>query len=270
MRPLWKGALSFGLVNIPVKMYVATEKKDVKFRYLHNECMTPIQYQKRCPTCNREVQMQEIVYGYEYQKGHFVILNEEDFAGLPREGSGTVDILDFVDIKQVDPIYYDKSYYLEPAEGGSKAYSLLLQAMESTGKTAIARIVLRTRTNLASIRVKEGCLVLATMFYPDELRSSTELNLAFDDSKLHDNEIKMAVNLIENLSTEFQAGKYTNEYRQAMRDLIEAKIAGNKIEAAPAVETGNIIDLMEALKQSVKLAEKERKKTKPGKKKAVT
>lgn len=262
MRSLWKGFLSFGLVNIPVKLYVATEKKDIKFRYLHQECMTPIQYQKRCPTCDREVQNEEIVYGYEYQKGHFVVLNEEDFASVPQESSRSVDIIDFVDIRQVDPVYYDKTYYLEPAEGGPKAYLLLRKAMESAGKVAIARLTIRSKESLAIIRAKEGALVLETMFYPDEVRSPVGLEIPDDNINLHDNEIKMAMSLIDNLSTDFTPDKYINEHRQALRDLIEAKVAGQEIEVAPTPTATNVVDLMDALKQSVKLAEKERKKTK--------
>lgn len=261
MRPLWKGFLSFGLVNIPVKLYVATEKKDLKFRYLHQECMTPIQYQKRCPTCNREVQNEEIVYGYEYQKGRFVVLDEEDFARIPQESSRSVDIIDFVDIRQVDPVYYDKTYYLEPAEGGSKAYALLKRAMESTGRVAIARMIIRTKESLAIVRTREGALVLETMFYPDEVRSPSGLSIPEDAVKIHDNEIKMAVNLIENLSTDFDPSKYENEHQKALREIIEAKIAGQEIQVSPTPAATNVVDLMDALKQSVKLAEKERKKT---------
>ncbi|HHY92019.1 MAG TPA: Ku protein, partial [Firmicutes bacterium] len=132
MRPLWRGSVSFGLVNIPVRLYAATEKQDIKFRYLHKECLTPIEYEKHCPTCKREVGGEEIVWGYEYEKGRFVVLNEEDFAHLPLHTTKTVDILDFVALNEVDPAYFDRTYYLEPAEGGSKAYHLLLKAMEQT------------------------------------------------------------------------------------------------------------------------------------------
>ncbi len=265
MRSLWKGFLSFGLVNIPVKLYVATEKKDFKFRYLHRECMNPIQYQKRCPTCNKDLEKEEIVYGYEYQKGHFVVLNEEDFARIPLDSTRTVDILDFVDLKQVDPVYFDKSYYLEPGEGGFKAYVLLKRAMETTGKMAIARVVIRTKEALAAVRVKNEALVMETMFYPDEVRSTAKLALPENDVKIYENESKMAISLIENLTTDFEPAKYQNRYRQALHEMIEAKIAGQEIEVSPQVQTTNVVDLMEALKQSVKLAEKDRKKTRPQK-----
>jgi DNA end-binding protein Ku len=270
MRSLWKGFISFGLVNIPVRLYVATEKKDLKFRYLHQECMTPVQYQKRCPTCNKDLENEQIVYGYEYQKGRFVILSEEDFARIPLESTRSVDILNFVDLKQVDPLYFDKSYYLEPGDGGTKAYALLMQAMESSGKVAIARVVIRTKEALAAVRVKDKALVMETMFYPDEVRSSAGLALPADDVKVHENETKMAVSLIESLSTEFNPTQYQNRYRQALHEMIDAKIAGQEIEVSPQTPTTNVVDLMDALKQSVKLAEKERKKARPKKVKVGT
>lgn len=265
MRSLWKGFLGFGLVSIPVKLYVATEKKDLKFRYLHKECMTPVQYQKRCPTCNKDLEKHEIVYGYEYQKGRFVVLNEEDFARIPLESTRSVDILNFVDLNQVDPLYFDKSYYLEPGDGGNKAYSLLMHAMEATGKVAIARVVIRTKETLAAVRVKDKVLVMETMFYPDEVRSYAGLSLPGDDVKVHENETKMAINLIENLSVDFEPSQYQNRYRQALQEMIDAKIAGQEVEVSPQVPTANVVDLMDALKQSVKMAEKERKKTRPKK-----
>ncbi|MGI6453276.1 MAG: Ku protein [Syntrophomonadaceae bacterium] len=259
MKTLWKGAISFGLVNIPVKMYVATEKKDIKFHYLHKECMSPVKYQKYCANCQRELTTEEIVRGYEYRKGNYVIINEEDLDRIPLEDTKTIDILDFVDLNQVDPIYFDKSYYLEPSQGGEKAYSLLVQAIEKTAKTAIARIIIRTKQSLAALRVKDRVLVLETIFYPDEIRPASSLNTGVEQTKLHENEIKMAVNLIENLSTDFQPEKYTNEYRSALWELVEAKIAGKEIVTpAPSEGENNVVDLLEALKASVKIAEENR------------
>lgn len=259
MRTLWKGAVSFGLVNIPIKMYVATERKDIKFNYLHKECMTPIQYRKFCPHCDREIASEEIVRGYEYQKGNYVVINEEDLERIPLENTKTIDILDFVDLSQVDPIYFDKTYYLEPSQGGEKAYSLLIEAMTKTAKVAIAKIIIRSKQSLAALRVKDQVLIMETIFWPDEIRSPSDLNLGLDRVKLHENEIKMAINLIENLPTSFKPTKYQNEYRQALWELIENKIVGKEVvTVAPAAERGNVVDLMEALKASVKLAEKNR------------
>jgi DNA end-binding protein Ku len=261
MRTLWKGAVSFGLVNIPVKMYVATENKDIKFNYLHQECMSPVQYRKYCPRCDREINSEEIVRGYEYQKGNYVVINEEDLERIPQENTKTIDILDFVNLQQVDPIYFEKSYYLEATAGGEKAYSLLIEAMNKTGKAAIARVIIRTKQSLAALRVKDKVLLMETIFYPDEIRSPAALSPGLEAAKLHENEVKMAVNLIENLSVDFEPGKYHDEYRQALRELIDAKIVGKEVVNAPAVsDKGNVVDLMEALQASVKLAEETRKK----------
>lgn len=262
MKVLWKGALSFGLVNIPVSMYVATENKDIKFNYLHKECMSPIKYQKFCPHCEKEVGSEEIIRGYEYQKGNYVVINPEDFERIPHENTKTVDILDFVDLSQVDPIYFDKTYYLEPAPGGEKAYTLIVDAMQKTGKIAIAKIFIRSKQSLAAIRVKENVLVMETIFYPDEIRSPASLNQGLGPGKLNENEIKMAVSLIESLSTDFDPARYEDTYRQALWEIIEARVAGQEVVSpVPIAEKGKVVDLMEALKASVKLAEENRKST---------
>lgn len=275
MKVLWKGAISFGLVNIPVSMYVATENKDIKLNYLHKQCMSPIKYQKYCPHCDKEITSNDIVRGYEYQKGTFVIINPEDFERIPHENTKTVDILDFVNLVQVDPIYFDKTYYLEPAPGGEKAYTLIVEAMRKTSKIAIAKVFIRSKQSLAAIRVKDDVLCMETIFYPDEIRSSSSLNHGLNPDRLHDNEVKMAVSLIENLSADFDPARYEDTYRQALWEMIEARIAGQDIVSpAPIPEKGNVVDLMEALKASVKLAEENRKavnkKTSNTRKKART
>ena len=265
MRTLWKGAVSFGLLNIPIKMYVATEHKDIKFNFLHKECMNPIQYRKFCSHCDREIASEEIVRGYEYQKGSYVVINEEDLDRIPLENTKTIDILDFVDLTQVDPIYFDKTYYLEPSQGGEKAYGLLIEAMSQTGKVAIAKVIIRSKQSLAALRIKDQVLIMETIFWPDEIRSPSALNLGVDRGKLHDNEIKMAVSLIDNLSTSFEPAKYQNEYRQALWEIIESKIVGKEVvAAAPVADRGNVVDLMEALKASVKLAEETRQADQAG------
>lgn len=271
MRTLWKGAVSFGLVNIPVSMYVATENKDIKFKYLHNECMSPVTYQKYCPKCDRAIDTNEIVKGYEYQKGSYVVMKEEDLARIPVESTKTIDILDFVDLNQVDPVYFDKSYYLEPSPGGEKAYSLIVEAMKKSDKIAIAKVLIRSKQSLAALRIKEDVLLMETIFYPDEIRSASGLSHGISADKLHENEIKMAVNLIQNLSVDFDPARYEDDYRQALWEIIEAKIAGEEIvNPKPQAERGTVVDLMDALKASVKAAEEEREnKKKPrGRKKA--
>ncbi|MDD2619555.1 MAG: Ku protein [Syntrophomonadaceae bacterium] len=273
MKTLWKGAVSFGLVNIPVSMYTATQSKDLKFNYLHGKCMSPIKYQKYCPRCDKEINSDEIVRGYEYAKGNYVVINEEDLERIPHENTKTIDILDFVSLSQVDPVYFDKTYYLEPSPGGEKAYALIVEAMKKTKKIAIAKVLIRSKESLAALRVKDGYLLMETIFYPDEIRSPASLGSGIDRSKLHDNELKMAVSLIENLSTDFEPASYQDNYRQALWQIIEAKISGQEIVAPePIAATGKVVDLMEALKASVKLAEENKqenqKKAKPSRKKA--
>jgi DNA end-binding protein Ku len=248
-------------------MYVATENKDIKFHYLHQKCMAPVSYKKVCSKCSQEVKPEEIVRGYEFQSGNYVIINEEDFARIPQENTKTIDILDFVKLEQVDPVYFDKSYYLAPSPGGDKAYTLIVEAMKKTGKIAIAKIMIRSKQSLAALRVKEDTLVMETIFYPDEIRSPASLGKGIGVEKLHENEIKMAVSLIENLSIEFDPARYEDEYRKALWEMIEAKIAGEEVVApTPQPQGGKVVDLMEALKASVKLAEANKTEPKKNKK----
>lgn len=253
MRSLWKGAISFGLVNIPVKIYVATEKKDIRFNYLHQPCHTPVQYRKYCPTCNREVAAEEIVRGYEYSKNQYVVIAEEDLENIPAPTARAIEILDFVELSQIDPVYYDKTYYLAPAEGGQKPYALLKTAMEKTGKIAIAKVTIRTKEALAAVRCQQDCLVLETMFYPDEIRSPRYIPELEFEARLHDKELEMAVSLINNLAAPFEPEKYTDRYREALRAAIAAKIAGEDVVAPPAAQPAKVVDLMEALKASLEL-----------------
>ena len=265
MRTIWKGAISFGLVNVPVKMYTATEKKEIRFNYLHEKCGTPIKYERRCLTCNMEVPQEEIVRGYEYQKGQYVILKDEDFEGIPDERSKTIDIIDFVDLTEIDPIFFDKSYYLEPNSGGEKAYALLKKAMQDTGKIAVAKVAIRSKENLVVLRIYQNALAMATIFYPDEIRATTGLTGVQNEPTLHENEIQMATSLIQNLSSHFDASKYKNNYRETLMQIIQTKIAGGEVSHAPEQETGKIIDLMEALRTSIAATEKEQPASARGK-----
>lgn len=262
MRTIWKGAISFGLVHVPVKLYTATERKEIKFNYLHEKCKTPIRYERFCPTCETEVPQEQIVRGYEYEKGRYVIMREADFENLPVDTARSVNIVDFVDLKEIDPVFFDKSYYLAPGDGGQKAYELLKQAMEKTGKIAIAKVAIRSKESLAAIRVYKSALVMETMFYPEEIRNVDLLPELQYEVKLHENEIKMAENLIVSLSETFAPDKYHNEYRQALMEVIQAKVAGEEIEIAPRPETGKVVDLMEALKASIQLAKEEKERGK--------
>jgi len=261
IRPIWKGALSFGLVYVPVKIYAATEQKDIKFNYLHEKCKSPVQYRRYCPYCQVEVPMEEIVRGYEYEKGKYVVINEDDFEKLAGAKSGrSVEIMDFVNLEEIDPVYYEKAYYLAPGDGGAKVYELFRRAMADTGKVAVARVVIRNREALAAIRVSKNILVMSTMHYPDEIRQADvlpEFNYQVD---LYENEVKMAINLINSLSAEFRPEKYNDKYRQALMEVIQARIAGEAVAVPEKAETGKVVDLMEALKASIELAREERDK----------
>ncbi len=260
MRNLWKGAISFGLVHVPVKLYAATERKDIKFNYLHEKCKTPVRYEKVCPTCETEVPMEEIVRGYEYEKGKYVILKDEDFENIPLATAKTVEIINFAELSEIDPVFFDKSYYLAPGDGGQKAYELLKQAMAETQKVAVAKVIIRSKESLAALRVYRDLIVMETMFYPDEIRNTELLPEVNYNVKINENEAKMAANLIESLTEPFNPQKYHNEYRAALSELIESRISGEEVEVAPRVETGRVVDLMEALKASIDLAKEEKER----------
>lgn len=259
MRALWRGSISFGLVNVPVKMYAATEKKNVSFRQIHRECNTPIRYEKVCPTCNRKITEEEIARGYEYEKGKYVIIDERDLEDLPDKGKRTIDIIDFVNLEEIDPIYYSKSYFLGPEEASQKAYTLLNKAMQKKGKIAIAKVKIRNKQSLACLRpYGKSNLIMETMFYPDEVRNVEDVPSP-TEAKLDEKELEMATQLIESLATNFDPKKYTDDYRIAMLDKIREKIEKEDIKvAAPGDE--KVIDLMEALKASLAIAEKQKEK----------
>jgi len=214
--------------------------------------------------------MEEIVKGYEYEKGRYVIMKEDDFDKLSgADGGKSIEILDFVDLREIDPVYYEKPYYLAPGESGAKVYELLRRSMGETGKVAVARVVIRNRESLATIRVGDkNVLIMSTMHYPDEIRQADILPEMNYQVNLHDNEVKMAVGLISSLSAEFQPEKYVDTYRQNLMEVIQSKIAGEAVEIPARPETGKVVDLMEALKASIDLAKKDRKDAPPEEKPA--
>jgi len=259
MRPFWKGAVSFGLVYVPVKVYVATKKKDISFNSLHSRCKTPIQYRKFCPYCEREVAAGELVKGYQYEKGHFVVIGEEELSNLNEEVNHSIDISDFIDLARIDPVYYDKSYYLAPSPGGEKVYELLKRAMQETNKAAIAKVTMRSKISLAALRVAGNILVMSTMFYADEIRDAGLISKMHCRVSLSENEIKMAVNLIDSLSTEYKPEKYRNKRREALMEIIQARIAKEQVgEPSVPPEPEKVIDLMQALQASIEKARQER------------
>ncbi|MDP4098927.1 Ku protein [Paenibacillus sp. P96] len=251
MHTVWKGAISFGLVHVPVKMFSATEDKDISMRYIHKECGSPLTYVRKCPVCDKEVEWEEIGKGYEYEKGRFVMFEKEELDQLTEQGNKNITILDFVNLTDIDPIYFQKTYYLSPDQTGANPYSLLLNAMKDTGKIGIAQISIRSKSSLAAIRVLEGCLAIETIFYPDEIRPVSQVPNLPGTTAVNEKELSMAKMLIEQLSTEFDPEKYTDEYRARLLDLISHKVAGEEVKIAPAKPQTNVVDLMAALQASI-------------------
>lgn len=272
MHTMWKGSISFGLVNIPIKLHSATEDKDIKLRNLHIECHSPIKYEKTCPVCEVEIKNEDIVKAYEYTKGKFVVLEDEDLEKLKQENEDkAVEIVDFVKIQEIDPIYYNRTYYMSPGDGGGKAYSLLRKALETSEKVGLAKIIIRSKEQLAVVRVYENTLVMETIHYPDEVRKAADVPNVPAEDKVTDKEIDTAIMLIDQLTTEFKPEKYNDDYRTALLELIEAKRTGKDIvtpvEKEPAA---NVTDLMAALQASIdktKPADAETKKKPAAKKK---
>lgn len=253
-RAIWSGTISFGLVSIPVRLYTATESHDVHFHLLHKKDGVRLQNVRWCPKDERAVPWDEVVRGFEYAKGQYVAVTDEDLDHLPVKTVHTVDISDFVKLEEVDPIYYDKAYYLAPEETGAKAFVLLRQALEQTGRAAVAKVAIRDKESLCLVRPYEDVLTLETMLYANEIRSTKDI--AVDDVGVSPREIQMAISLIENLSDSFDPQRYHDEYQAALKKLIDAKVAGAPLPAAPAERGDKIVDLMEALRASVEATKK--------------
>lgn len=251
MHTVWKGAISFGLVHVPIKMFTATEDKDISMRYIHRECGTPLAYIRKCPNCDIEVEWEQITKGYEYEKGRFVLFEKDELEALQAEANREIRILDFVDLNEIDPVYFQKTYYLGPGETGANAYSLLMTAMQQSGKIGIATVTIRSKSSLAAIRVIEGCLAMETIFYPDEIRSVQQVPNLPQTVQVNEKELQMAQLLIEQLSTPFEPEKYQDNYRRDLLEIIHKKIAGEEIKVAPAQQKTNVVDLMAALQASL-------------------
>lgn len=260
MRPIWRGYVSFGLVTIPVKMYTATQERDVHFRLLHRECQTPIRNQRYCPRCGKVIDWADVVRGYEVAKGKFVTVTEEEIEQIPIDTSGNVRIAGFVGLQEIDPIYYERSYYLVPDEGGEKAFVLLREAMREANRVALGKVVLREKEHLVTLRAFQEAMVLTTLFYADEVRSLGELEEVSIKVDVHPNERKMASQLVQSLSAEFQIAEYRDEYREALLSLIQAKSRGEAVPVGKSPAPGKVVDLMEALRRSVEMAQERKKR----------
>lgn len=269
MHTVWKGAISFGLVHVPVKMFSATEDKDISMRFIHKECGTPLSYVKKCQNCDTEVEPESITKGYEYEKGHFVLFEKDELEAISSDVNKEIKILDFVSLGDIDPIYFQKTYYLAPSDTGTNAYSLLLEALKQTKKIGIAKVSIRTKSSLAVIRYIDQCLVMETIYYPDEIRAIGQVPNLPQNTNVNDKELTMAQMLIEQLTTSFEPEQYADDYRNQLLDLIQQKVMGEEIQVAPKAQKTNVIDLMSALQASLEAAKAntEPKKEKETKKK---
>jgi DNA end-binding protein Ku len=267
MRAIWKGAVSFGLVNIGVKMFAATEERDISFHQVRRGDGSRIRYRRVAEADGEEVAYADIAKGYTLPGGDMVVLTDEDFADLPLPSARVVDVLQFVPADQIDPIYFAKSYYLEPEQPAVKPYVLLRDALDSSGMVGLVKVALRNREQLATLRVREGVIVLETMIWPDEVR---EASFAFldDDVQVRPQEQAMAESLVASMAGDFEPEQYHDDYREALQKVIEAKIEGREIvETAPAApDTGQVVDLMAALRASVEAAKRSRGEPAPAKK----
>lgn len=271
MHTIWKGSISFGLVNIPIKLHSATEDRDIKLRSLHKECHTPIKYEKVCPACEKELDQGDIVKGYEVTKGKFVVLEDEELNEL-KEASGdkAVEIVDFIKMEEIDPIFFDRSYFVSPNDGGKKAYSLLRKALQESGKVGIAKITMRSKEQLSIVRVYEQTLVMETIHYPDEVRGTGDVPNVPEGDDISKKELETATMLIDQLTTEFQPENYKDQYRERLSQLIESKQTGEKMVTSKEKEPKeNVTDLMAALQASID-SSKPKKAKKPTKKKTTS
>jgi DNA end-binding protein Ku len=253
VKTIWKGAISFGLVTIPVRVYGATEAKSLRFHQLHEPDGGRIRYKRVCSVDGEEVEYGEIVKGYEYEKDHYVTLTDEELDSLPVKTAKAIEIERFVDAEEIDPIYFQKAYYLVPEGTGVKAYHLLREAMADDGKVALAKVAFRDKEHLATLRLRDNVFVLETMFWPDEIRTP-KFDVLDESVELRPQEIRMARSLIDSLTDAFEPQEFTDDYRAALEELVHKKIQGEEITYTEDAEPSKVVDLMEALKASVEAA----------------
>jgi len=264
VRPIWKGSITFGLISIPVKLFSAVQEKSIKFNMLHDEEACPegggrIKLKRTCSACDQEVQWDDIVKGYEYSSGHYVTFTPDELSALDVDSIKAIDVVSFVPLTDIDPIYFNKTYYVAPDASGIKAYKLLADALEAEGQVGLAKVALREKEHLATIRLKDDVFVLETMHWPDEIREPEfeELDKKVD---VRDTEVKMARQLIQQLSADFDPGEFQDEYRIKLEQMAEQKIEGEEVTVAAEAEEEptKVVDLMEALKASVADAKKKK------------
>lgn len=259
MRAIWKGAVSFGLVNVPVRLYSATENHDVQFRQVHREDGGPIKYQRICSIDGEQVSYDDIAKGYETEDGQMVVLSDEDMADLPTRSSREIAVEKFVPAEQIDPMLLDKPYYLEPDKAATKAYALLRDALKAADRMAIVTVSIRARMTIAVLRVRDDVIVMQTMLWPDEIRAPQFANLG-EDVDVKPAELAMAHMLVESLAGDYVPDDYEDDYQAAVESLVRTKLEGGEVQAAPAArETGGeVVDLLAALQRSVERAKASR------------
>ena len=268
MRAIWKGSISFGLVNIPIALYPATRKEDLKFRLLRKKDLSPVNYKRVATKDGKEVAWDEIVKGYEYEKGKFVVLSDKDFQRVDLEATQTVDIQDFVDLEEIDPMFFYKPYYLEPQKGGDKAYVLLREALADGKKVGIAKVVIKTRQYLAGVKALKDALVLELMHFAEELADAEKLHVP-KKATVAKREKEMAEALVKSMSSKWDPEKYKDDYREALMEVIEEKVesGGEEIEEKPKEKKtpAKVIDLVSVLQESLKAQQGGKKKSAPKK-----
>jgi DNA end-binding protein Ku len=276
MRPIWKGSITFGLISIPVKLFSAVQEKSLKFNMLHDEEACPegggrIKLKRTCSACDQEAAWDDIVKGYEYTPGHYVTFTQEELRALDVDSIKAIDVVSFVPLTDIDPIYFNKTYFVAPDATGIKAYKLLADALEAEQQVGIAKVALREKEHLATIRLMDDIFVLETMHWPDEIRAAEfeELDKKVD---VRDTEVKMARQLIQQLSADFDPDQFQDEYRIKLEQLAEQKVEGQEVTVAaePEEEPAKVVDLMEALKASVADAKKKKETTSGSSKKKTT
>jgi DNA end-binding protein Ku len=251
---VWTGTVSFGLVSIPVKLFTATTSHNISFNLLHRECKNRIQLQNYCPHCERVVERSELVKGYQYEKDQYVVIDDEDLAAAKPEASSNLDIQQFIEVKEVDPIFYERSYYLGPDKGSEKTFSLFTNAMRETGRAALGKLVMRSHEYMALIRPGMKGLIVHFMLYEDEIRQN-EFTVD-ENANLRPKEVELAKQLIQNLTEPFEPEKYKDEYTGKVEEVIEAKMKGRKLTIVAPKARPKVVDLMEALQQSVQATKK--------------
>jgi DNA end-binding protein Ku len=265
MRTIWNGSISFGLVNIPIGLALATQRSDIAFRTLHRECGTPIKQKRWCPFHEREVEPDELVKGWEVAKGEFVLVEESDLESVALRRSQSIEILRFVRLEDVDPIYFDRTYYLAPASGEAqrRPYVLLLRAMQDSGMAAVGKFVLWGKENLCLIRAYGDTLALELLFFAEDVRAKNEIEEAVEEVEIKAPELQLAEQVIDSMVGEWRIEDFENEYRRDLRAMLEAKLAGEQIKRPEPVAETPVVDLMEALRRSVAEAQGGAKPKKP-------